>query len=111
MYNDGDILSLGLWANWEYNDNGTIQIGFDSPGKIWTAGGGRNIISVGIRPVIWVVDNIAIQGAAGYSYIGNVRNSSGTTDSFGQMGIFTIAPTIKAKGGFFTRPEIRLFAT
>jgi maltoporin len=27
------------------------------------------------------------------------------------MGIFTIAPTIKPKGGFFTRPEFRLFAT
>jgi maltoporin len=27
------------------------------------------------------------------------------------MGIFTIAPTIKPKGGYFTRPELRLFAT
>ena len=29
----------------------------------------------------------------------------------GEEGIFTIAPTIKPKGGFFTRPEIRVFAT
>ena len=27
------------------------------------------------------------------------------------MGIFTIAPTIKPGGGYFTRPEIRVFAT
>ena len=27
------------------------------------------------------------------------------------MGVFTIAPTIKPKGGFFTRPELRVFAT
>jgi maltoporin len=43
-------------------------------------------------------------------------NPNGTTrnDTFGHsgnMGIFTIAPTIKPKGGFFTRPEFRMFAT
>jgi len=27
------------------------------------------------------------------------------------MGVFTIAPTIKPKGGYFTRPELRVFAT
>jgi sucrose porin len=27
------------------------------------------------------------------------------------MGVFTIAPTIKPKGGYFTRPELRFFAT
>jgi len=27
------------------------------------------------------------------------------------MGVFTIAPTIKPKGGYVTRPELRLFAT
>ena len=26
------------------------------------------------------------------------------------MGAFTIAPTIKRKGGYFTRPELRFFA-
>ena len=29
----------------------------------------------------------------------------------GSLGIFTIAPTIKPRGGFFTRPELRAFAT
>jgi len=27
------------------------------------------------------------------------------------MGVFTIAPVIKPKGGYFTRPELRFFAT
>jgi maltoporin len=27
------------------------------------------------------------------------------------MGIFTICPTLKPRGGFFTRPELRAFAT
>ena len=29
----------------------------------------------------------------------------------GSLGIITIAPTIKPRGGFFTRPELRAFAT
>lgn len=82
MFSDRDIFPLGLWANWEYKDNVTIQTGFDSLGKIRTAGGSRHIVSVGIRPVVWGADNFAIRGAAGYCYIENVRNGSGTTDSF-----------------------------
>jgi sucrose porin len=27
------------------------------------------------------------------------------------MGVFSVAPTIKPKGGYFTRPELRIFAT
>jgi maltoporin len=113
VWNPIDQFSLGVWANWEYNDNGTIAVGKDFDGNIRFAGGSRNIVSVGIRPVFWLVDSVAIQGVAGYSYIDNVRTNSGTNafGQSGQMGIFTIAPTIKAKGGFFTRPEIRVFAT
>jgi hypothetical protein len=33
----------------------------------------RNIYEAGIRPVIWIADNIAIQGQAYYGYIDNVR--------------------------------------
>jgi len=29
----------------------------------------------------------------------------------GSIGVFTIAPTIKPKGGYFTRTELRVFAT
>jgi maltoporin len=122
VWNPVDCFSLGLWANWEYNDQGFQPVGVNTNqitgvnstnfhGKV--AAGSRNIVTLGIRPVYWISDNIAIQGAAAGSYIDNVRNSSGTP-AFGKdgaYGIFTIAPTIKPKGGFFTRPEIRVFAT
>jgi maltoporin len=112
VWNPSDKFSLGVWANWEYNDNGTQAIGFDNHGKIKIASGSRNIVSAGIRPVFWVSDNIAIQGAASGSYIDNVRSQTGAAfGRSGEYGIVTIAPTIKPKGGFFTRPEIRLFAT
>ena len=113
VWNPVDCFALGVWANWEYNDNGTQALGFDNNGNLKIASGSRNIVTVGVRPVYWISDNIAIQGAAAFSYIDNVRNSTGTAayGRSGQTGIFTIAPTIKPKGGFFTRPEIRLFAT
>jgi len=43
-----------------------------------------------------------------------LTNKKPGTNAFGRagtMGIFSIAPTIKPKGGYFTRPELRLFGT
>ena len=116
IWNPSPCFSMGTWANWEYNDNGTEALGFNSQNNLVQAGGSRNIVTVGVRPVWWVSDNIALQGVASAAYIDNVRSQSGnaTNSSFGRSGeeaIFTFAPTIKPKGGFFTRPEIRLFAT
>ena len=118
VWNPVDCFALGVWANWEYNDEGFQPIGTTTSingtsSHVNVASGSRNIVTVGVRPVYWISDNIAIQGAAAFSYIDNVRVDSGTPafGRSGQSGIFTIAPTIKPKGGFFTRPEIRLFAT
>ncbi len=64
-------------------------------------------------PIFWIADNIAIQGQAWGAWEDNNRGGSGS-GSFGRggnMGVFTIAPTIKPKGGYFTRPELRVFAT
>jgi maltoporin len=121
VWNPNPCFSLGVWANWEYNDNGTVAVGLVNNhvvsstftgGNVVQAGGSRNIVSGGIRPVVWLTDTIAIQGAAAGAYVD--RNRVQTGDAFGRSGsygIFTISPTIKPKGGFFTRPEIRLFAT
>jgi maltoporin len=118
VWNPVDCFALGVWANWEYNDEGFQPVGLNTSANgssthVNVASGSRNIVTVGIRPVYWISDNIAIQGVAAGSYEDNTRNSSGTPafGKSGQSGIFTIAPTIKPKGGFFTRPEIRLFAT
>jgi len=112
IWNPSPVFSLGVWANWEYNDNGTNALGIDQNGNLKVAAGSRNIVTAGVRPVFWVAPNIAIQGAAAFSYIDNVRTQTGSAfGRSGEMGIFTIAPTIKPSGGFFTRPEIRVFAT
>jgi maltoporin len=93
-----------------------------SNGLLEFTGGSSWVVGGGIRPVFWVTDWLAIQGQAGIEYVdrnrngGTAFNPNGTVrnDSFGKsgaLGVFTIAPTIKPKGGFFTRPEFRVFGT
>lgn len=113
IWNPADNFSIGAWVAYEYNDKGTNIFGKDEKGRIRQINGQRNIVAVGTRPVWWLTDTFAIQGQF-VGYYGDAdRNDSGT-HSFGrsgEMGVFTIAPTFKPKGHFFTRPEIRLFAT
>src|SRR6266404_2293874 len=91
------------------------------------APGTRNMYQIGARPVIWITDNIAIEAQVYGVWADNVRGfQANTYPAFGgtnglpvphpgtlsptafgrsgEMGVFTIAPTIKPKGGFFTRP-------
>jgi maltoporin len=127
VWNVSQNFSIGAAAYYEYDDQGALSAEFLPSGStvgpnFRTTGGSRNTVGAGIRPVFWVTDWLAIQGQAGWDWTSRNRSSSiatnpdGSTrnDAFGRsgsMGIFTIAPTIKPKGGFFTRPEFRLFAT
>jgi maltoporin len=113
IWNPADNFSLGFWTAFEHNDQGTSQFGKDAKGRIREINGERNIVAVGTRPVWWLSDTFAIQGQIVGYYGDNNRGNSGTNGfgRSGEMGIITIAPTFKPKGHFFTRPEIRLFAT
>jgi len=128
VWNITDWFSLGAAAYWEYDDQGSLTAERFANGTFRTTGGSRNTVGAGIRPVFWLTDWFALQGQAGWEYTSRVRASSlstfqpggpgnitvPTNDTFGRsgnMGIFTIAPTVKPKGGFFTRPEFRAFAT
>jgi maltoporin len=121
VWNVNECFAFDFWGYWDHNNQGYQTIGTNAGGSInpsttgpfTTANATRNLYGVGFRPVWWLADNFAIQGQAGFNYVDNVRGYSGT-NAFGNSGefaIFTIAPTIKPKGGYFTRPEIRLFAT
>jgi maltoporin len=130
VWNPNPCFSLGVWAFWQQDSAGFRLIqSFTNPVNggtvIQNSPATRNLYEGGIRPVVWITDNIAIQGQAWGGYIDNVRgfqaNSNPTVNpgtlsptAFGRsgtLGVFTIAPTIKPKGGFFTRPELRVFAT
>jgi maltoporin len=113
VWNVNPCFSFDWWGDWDHSNQGFQTIGTNAAGDIRNAHATRNWYGTAIRPVWWIADNFAIQGQAGYNYVDQVRGYSGT-NAFGRggsFGIFTIAPTIKPKGGYFTRPELRLFAT
>jgi maltoporin len=121
VWNPTQCFAMDLWGYWDHSSQGFQTIGTTAgtpanpslTGPFTTANATRNFYGVGLRPVVWISDNFAIQGQAGFNYVDNVRGYSGS-NAFGNSGefaIFTIAPTLKPKGGYFTRPEIRVFAT
>ena len=113
VWNVTPCFAFDLWGDWDHSSSGFQTIGTNGSGAIQNANATRNFYGVALRPVLWISDNIAIQGQAGFNYVDNVRGYSGSNafGNSGEFGIFTIAPTIKPKGGYFTRPELRLFAT
>ena len=138
VWNPNPCFSLGIWGLWNQDSAGfrmeqsfvnpfhPLQANGITPNLVHqNAPGTRNMYQVGARPVIWIMDNIAIEAQVYGVWADNVRgwavNSNpnvhpGTLSPTafgrsGEQGVFTIAPTIKPKGGFFTRPELRVFAT
>jgi maltoporin len=127
VWNPTPCFAMDFWGYWDHSNQGFQTIGTNASSRIpsstepnpsltgpfTTANATRNLYGVGLRPVVWITDNFAIQGQAGFNYVDNVRGYSGSNafGHSGEFGIFTIAPTIKPKGGYFTRPEIRVFAT
>ena len=119
--------SVGLFADWEETYMGSAVGGFTGPGF----GSGGNVVNpsegivskvvsghvhdvqFGARPCFWLSDNIAIQGQFSGNYESNNRSGSGYP-GFGKngwLGVFDIGPVLKPKGGYYTRPEFRFFAT
>jgi maltoporin len=122
-------LSVGLWANWEDTYSGSAIGGTTGPGSgagdvvvkpnepvvSHIISGHVHDIDFGMRPAVWVADNIAIQGSFAGIWESNQGSNGidypGFNEKHGWMGVFDVGPVIKPKGGLFTRPELRFFAT
>jgi maltoporin len=137
VWNPNPCFSMGLWGLWNQDSSGfRLEESFVNPRFPLQANGAPNLVfkqapatrnmwQVGVRPVVWLADNIAIQAQAYGVWADNVRgwqvNSNtnvhpGTLsptafNRSGEQAVFTIAPTIKPKGGYYSRPELRVFAT
>ncbi len=111
VWNPTDDFSLGTWASYQFNDQGFTSYQVNDNGTVSSASASNHLFSAGIRPYYWLWGPFAIQGAFAYAYLSNNRTTGAGFGEGGSLGIFTIAPTIKPRGGFFTRPELRAFAT
>ena len=118
--------SVGLFGDWEETYSGFAFGGTTGPGL----GQGGNVVNpnepivskivsghvhdiqFGARPAFWLADNIAIQGQFSGQWESN--NNIPGYPGFGKagwLGIFDVGPVIKPKGGYYTKPELRFFAT
>jgi maltoporin len=111
VWNPTDSFSMGTWVTYQFSDQGFTSFQVNDNGSISSASSDSHLVTAGIRPVLWLWGPFAIQGSFGYSYLSNNRVPGAAFGNGGSLGIFTIAPTIKPRGGFFTRPELRAFAT
>jgi hypothetical protein len=119
--------SVGIFGDWQESYFGSAVGGQVGPGVAAVGGavvdpsqpftnkvvsGHVHDVQFGTRPAIWLADNIAIQGQFGAQWesTNNVSGFPGFGRS-GWLGVFDIGPVIKPKGGYYTRPEIRFFAT
>jgi maltoporin len=118
--------SVGLFGDWEESYSGFAFGGTTGPGL----GQGGNVVNpnegivskvvsgrvhdfqFGARPAFWLADNIALQGqfSGQYESNNNIPGFPGFGKS-GWLGVFDVGPVIKPKGGYYTKPEIRFFAT
>jgi maltoporin len=111
VWNPTDNFSMGTWASYKFDDQGFTAHKVNTDGSVSSTSGKTHLFSVGIRPVYWLWGPFAIQASAAYTYLSNNRSTGAGFGDSGSLGIITIAPTIKPRGGFFTRPELRAFAT
>jgi maltoporin len=77
-----------------------IDVSYDGQEKTW--------ISIGGRASYYVTDNFAMQFEVGHDW---TEYKNDNDRELGSMTKLTIAPTLKLKSAFFSRPELRLFAT
>jgi maltoporin len=118
--------SVAFFGDWEDSYSGFAFGGTTGPGL----GQGGNVVNpnepivskvvsghvhdvqFGTRPAFWVADNIALQGqfSGQYESNNNIAGYPGFGKS-GWLGVFDVGPVIKPKGGYYTKPEIRFFAT
>jgi hypothetical protein len=120
--------SIGLFGDWEDTYSGSAIGGTVGPG----IGAGGNVVDsrivsttkitsgrvhdvqFGMRPAFWIADNIALQGQFSGQWESNTGSNGSGFPGFGHsgwLGIFDFGPVIKPKGGYYTKPEIRFFAT
>jgi maltoporin len=101
---DKTLLRLVASGVWQITDNFEIQPLLlyqkqeqDDWNQTWK--------SIGFRPVYHLNKNFALQFEVGH----DTTDDSGTGDASGTK--YTIAPTITLDKGFYTRPQVRVFAT
>lgn len=100
---------------WEINDRLSLEadmlVQWNDQGYTPAGGSGadRTYYAIGARPVYMFTEHLGAAVEVGYDYASDNRNTA--ADDSPSLGKITFAQLIRPGSGFFTRPEIRLYAT
>jgi maltoporin len=96
-----DQFSLMWAAILNYEDKGYQNAGESSAD--------RTFVTTAVRPIYMFTQHIGLETEIGFDWVDDVRWTP--EDDSTTVGKITIAPVIKPSGAFWSRPEIRLYAT
>lgn len=96
------IDALATAGKWDTN----VVLGAQQKRDVNYDGHENTWLVIGARPMYHVTENFAMQFEAGYNWSKEVSNDA---EESGGLATFTIAPTLKLKSAYFSRPEIRAY--
>lgn len=96
-----DQFSLMWAAIVNYEDKG-----YQNPGE---SSADRTFATTAVRPIYMFTPHIGLETEIGFDWVDDVRWTP--EDDATTVGKITVAPVIKPSGAFWSRPEIRLYAT
>jgi len=99
QFNDRFSLMWASIANWE--DKGYQTASESSADRLF--------LTTAVRPIYMFTDHVGLETELGFDWVDDVRYSLGKDSA--KLGKITIAPVLKPSGAFWSRPEIRLFAS
>lgn len=99
QFNDRFSLMWAGIANWE-------DKGYQTPTE---SSSDRLFLTTAVRPIYMFTEHIGLETELGFDWVDDVRYTLG--DDSTTLGKITIAPVIKPSGSFWSRPEIRLYAS
>lgn len=112
---DAKTLQFTNMITWDIDErlsvSGDVLVHWNDQGFTPAGGSGseRTYVAIGARPVYMFTEHLGAALEVGYDYATDNRNTAG--DDSPSLGKITFAPLIRPGSGFFTRPEIRLYAT
>ncbi len=98
------IDALATVGKWETN----LILGAQQKHDVNYDGHENTWLVAGVRSMYYVTENFAMQVETGYNWS---KEESNDQEVSGGLATFTIAPTLKLKSSFFSRPEIRAYVS
>ncbi len=110
---DTETLQITNQTVWQYTDRFSLMAAgiynYTDAGSYQASGSDRTYVSAAVRPIYMFTKHLGLETEFGFDWADDTRYDA--RDGSTSLGKITIAPVIKPSGAFWSRPEIRLYAS